>query len=257
MAGVLGEKVAAPKTYSPDVLEAIPRHPPRERLGIVGRGGEGWDAWHLYELSWLEAGKPISASGVLGIPASSPFTVESKSLKLYLNSLNFHDFTSRDAALSRICDDVGKVCGEPVMLELGDAARVGHWTRVAAGECIDGVDAEAPLRAGENKVNETLHSHLLRSLCPVTAQPDWATVEVEYRGGQIDRGGLLALILSYREHQDFHEQCLEKLFAEIQKACEPDFLRVSAFYTRRGGIDITPHRASVPLEPVPDRLARQ
>lgn len=257
MAGVLGEKVAAPKTYSPDVLEAIPRQPARERLGIVSQGGEGWDVWHLYELSWLETGAPVSASGVLGIPASSPSTVESKSLKLYLNSLNFHDFASRDAALTRICEDVGNVCGEIVTLELGDADRVGLWTRAAAGDCIDTIGAGAPLRAGENKVKETLHSHLLRSLCPVTAQPDWATVEVEYEGGQIDRSGLLALILSYREHQDFHEQCLEKLFAEIQSACEPEYLRVSAFYTRRGGIDITPHRASVPLEPVPDRLARQ
>jgi 7-cyano-7-deazaguanine reductase len=258
LTGVLGERVDAPTRYSPEILEAIPRQPARERLGIDGRYGQGWDAWHLYELSWLEAGRPISACGVLGIPSTSPATVESKSLKLYLNSLNFHDFPSRDAATACIVDDISAICGETVILEVGAPEQMGAWTRTAAGTCIDRETFDiAKLEAGGPHIEETLHSHLLRSLCPVTGQPDWATVEISYRGAQINRGGLLSLILSYREHQDFHEQCLEKLFAEIYSQCTPEELTVSAFYTRRGGIDITPHRSSATFELIFDRLARQ
>jgi 7-cyano-7-deazaguanine reductase len=263
MTGVLGSRVDAPKQYSPEILEAIPRAPSRERLGISNALGYGFDAWHCYELSWLrEGGVPVSRYGVLVIPADSPATVESKSLKLYLNSLNFYEFLDDAAAQDVIEQDVSAICGAPVSLALEMPWSLGAWTREAEGYCIDNLQmqkGEAHPSVDEHaaEVNETLHSHLLRSLCPVTGQPDWATLEVEYRGRAINRASLLQYVLSFREHQDFHEQCVEQIYAEIQRRCEPDRLTVRAYYQRRGGIDITPHRSSKSLPISLDRLARQ
>ncbi len=263
MASVLGSKVDAPTEYSPDILEAIPRDAARQRLGILGQQGSGFDAWHCYELSWLQpGGVPVARYGVLVIPADSPATVESKSLKLYLNSLNFYEFVNDEAAKEVIEQDIGEVCGAPVSLALEMPWSLEPWTREPEGLCIDEVAAmpavsTPAIKPEGEQVARTLHSNLLRSLCPVTGQPDWATLEVDYEGIELDPAALLGYVLSFREHQDFHEQCVEQIYSTIMRECQPTRLAVRAFYLRRGGIDITPQRASQELPISLERLARQ
>jgi len=265
--GVLGQTAPAPRHYAPEILVPIPRSDQRARLGI---GGDlpfsGADVWHLYELSWLDAsGRPVNHTGVLTIPAQSPNTVESKSLKLYLNSLNFHHFSSDDAAVATIRADLGSVCAAAVDLTLLAPTALADITGEPGGRVIDveelpdGPRETLPSRllSGAGEVVETLITHSLRSLCPVTAQPDWATLVVHYRGSQIDSQALLAYVLSYREHQDFHEHCAERVFMELSATCTPDVLAVVAYYQRRGGIDITPWRYSHAPPELPSRMARQ
>jgi 7-cyano-7-deazaguanine reductase len=265
---LLGRQTPIPQEYAPHILHSIPRVIARQHLGI---GADlpffGADLWHAYEMSWLDStGKPVVLVGRFTVPASSPNIVESKSFKLYLNSLNSSRFVTAEQARLTIVKDISGAVGERVELQLrgiGDPSLAGA---ALAGECLDDVPV-APW-SGEPQaeqlqvqpgriVEEVLYSHLLRSLCPVTGQPDWATVWLHYRGAAIEHTSLLQYIIAYREHQEFHEQCVERMFCDISLRCVPQFLHLQAFYTRRGGLDINPFRSTDPdARPLP-RLNRQ
>ena len=261
MAGVLGQTVAAPERYAPDVLEPIQR---QQRPATVCFG---WDIWHAYELSWCIADEACHWVGWLAIPSDSPATVESKSLKLYLNSLNFHSFGDHQEALKTICDDLSACVGAPVSLECLPVEGVSGITEeldgvnlpaCAAHQGIETINPDSLTHSpGKgNVVSEHLISHSLRSLCPVTAQPDWGSLSIRYTGQSIDHESLSVYLSGYRSHQGFHEQCVDQIFADLM-TLQPDSLQVAGFYQRRGGIDITPWRSTEPLAPNPQRLGRQ
>lgn len=254
----LGREVAYPRRYDASLLFAIPRAQGRETLGITAAALPfvGHDRWHAYELGWLDPrGKPVAATATLNVPADSPHLVESKSLKLYLNSLNSERFACADNVLSRVVDDLSRTSGATVSAEFA----LPECDLNVDGESIDTCDIDitdyAPpnpnhLTADEDvRVDETLHSGLLKSNCPVTSQPDWASVRIAYRGPRIDRAGLLRYIVSFREHAEFHEQCVERIFVDVMSRCRPEALSVEARYTRRGGLDINPWRATPGLTP--------
>ncbi|GAB3100478.1 NADPH-dependent 7-cyano-7-deazaguanine reductase QueF [Aestuariicella hydrocarbonica] len=268
---VLGKSTDYISVYSPSLLCPIPRQQSRRELGIQPGSlpFRGVDIWTAYEVSWLNNdGKPEVAIAEFEIPANSPAIIESKSFKLYLNSFNQTAFTDAYHVTQTLESDLSAAAGAAVMvrlLSLQQFARqgVGHF----AGECIDQepvkIDCYSPspdllgLSNPDKIVSETLYSDLLKSNCPVTGQPDWASVFVQYRGAQIDRAGLLKYIISFREHQDFHEHCVERMFLEIQQRCNPDALTVYARYTRRGGLDINPYRTNGAEVPADVRLVRQ
>lgn len=248
----LGREVQYPSAYDPSLLFPIPRQSAREEIGIDGPTLPfvGHDRWHLYELSWLDArGKPCVATATLTVPADSPNLIESKSLKLYLNSLNAVRFNRPEAVRERIALDLSARAGADVSLEFG----LPPIEELLDGENIDVLDVDIDcygppqasyLRAGGPVVEEVLHSGLLKSNCPVTGQPDWASVSIAYRGPRIDREGLLRYLVSYRDHAEFHEQCVERIFLEVMRQCAPQSLWVEARYTRRGGLDINPCRGT-------------
>ncbi len=256
----LGKTVDYPSAYAPELLFAIPRSAGRAELGIESEATNllpfsGDDLWTAYEISWCNAqGKPLVAVGEFVLPCDSPFIVESKSLKLYLNSLNQHRFTSFEDVTKTITDDLSRVASAPVAVQLysiDDYARKG--LTVFAGQCLDTLDVDCSVYqpdadllvfSGEPDalVDETLYSHLMKSNCPVTGQPDWATIVVRYSGRPICHSSLLRYVVSFREHQGFHEHCVERVFLDILKHCQPSSLMVSARYTRRGGLDINPMR---------------
>lgn len=252
----LGRRVDYPDRYAPELLFPIERAPKRAELGIV-RGAPffGEDRWNAYELSWLNPrGKPVVAIGSFRVPASSPRLIESKSLKLYLNSLNGARFESAEELRLRIAEDLSSAAGARVGVSVAPLERrPARELRAAEGELVDLLDIEvdrytlAPelLRAdtAAPEVSETLVSHLLKSNCLVTGQPDWGTLVVRYRGHPIDRESLLRYVISFREHNEFHEQCVERIFMDIRSRCAPRRLAVWARYTRRGGLDINPFRA--------------
>lgn len=265
---LLGKHTPLVREYAPQLLHPIPRFTARQGLGLRDPlPFHGVDLWHAYEMSWLDGdGKPVVRVGRFEVPASSPNMVESKSFKLYLNSLNNAQFHDATEARATIVADVSKIAGERVDLEfllIDDAALAGSKL---PGQCID--DLPVAPHTGEPEaqqlqvqpgrfIEETLYSHLLRSLCPVTGQPDWATVWLHYRGTAIEHSSLLQYLIAYREHQEFHEQCVERMFCDISARCEPQFLHLQAFYTRRGGLDINPFRSTdVHARPLP-RLNRQ
>lgn len=265
---LLGRHTPVLTQYAPEVLHPIPRQAGRDALGLEEPPPfSGVDLWHAYELSWLDpAGRPAVRVGRFEVPAASPSMIESKSFKLYLNSLNNARFADEEALRRTIIGDTSAVAGAPVSLELLALEHPLVAGAVPAGDCLDAIDYEpgavrpdASLLRAEAGVyaEETVFSHLLRSLCPVTGQPDWATLWLHYRGPRIDRAALLRYIVGYREHREFHEQCVERIFTDIRGRCEPKVLHVQAFYTRRGGLDINPFRSTDPAaRPLP-RLARQ
>jgi len=261
--GPLGQKVDAPDVYSPQVLFPIPRTRGRSLLSLAEHKPlpfEGTDIWTAYELSWLnQAGVPQRGVLELHIPCTTANLVESKSLKLYINSLSFKRFPAASEVLSTIVADVGNVVGSPSpSARLLDAEL--PLLDAAAWECVDEEDIgevpetlldapdEAHLVTGkvEGKVtNERLVSHILRTLCPVTGQPDWGSVLIEYSGAQrIDRGGLLKYICSLRREIGFHENAIERIFLALARRCQPAALRVTGRFFRRGGIDINPVRST-------------
>ena len=259
----LGREVAYPKGYDPTLLFPIPRAGARSELGLAAAAPlpfTGHDRWMAYELSWLDArGKPQVATATLQVPHDSPSLIESKSLKLYLNSLNGERFEDARAVLERIAGDLSRSAGAPVAVAFGlppmaeDAA--------GDGESIDVVEAEfddyGPPNAAYLDADDAAHteehltSALLKSNCPVTGQPDWASLHLRYRGPRIDRAGLLRYIVSFREHAGFHEQCVEQIFLDVLHRCRPAALSVEARYTRRGGLDINPWRATADMPPPP------
>jgi 7-cyano-7-deazaguanine reductase len=227
------------------------------------------DFWNCFELSWLlPSGKPVVAIGEFSIPADSPNIIESKSFKLYLNSLNqtaFADTTSLEAALRT---DLSAAAGKPVSVRIRSLAEIeAEGVMALPGVCIDELDIsvsnyEHPrpelLRCDDSRVvEESVHSHLLKSNCPVTSQPDWGSVVVEYRGSALDHASLLEYIVSFRQHSDFHEQCVERIFLDLQRLLKPEKLTVYARYVRRGGLDINPYRSTEDVAFQNVRLARQ
>ncbi|WP_304525118.1 NADPH-dependent 7-cyano-7-deazaguanine reductase QueF [Halomonas sp. I5-271120] len=265
----LGRESAYPEQYDPALLYPIPRAANRAPLGIVNDALPfvGEDEWHAFEVSWLTPrGKPVVAVARFRLPADSPNLIESKSWKLYLNSYNQTRFASREEVIATLEQDLATGAGAPVSVELFGVDDQALATQRLPGECIDDLDVEidaytpdpALLSVGDEVVEETLHSHLLKSNCPVTGQPDWGSVLVRYRGPRLEREGLLKYLVSYRQHQDFHEHCVEHIFTDLMARARPERLLVLARYVRRGGLDISPWRAT-PGErpPEPLRLARQ
>jgi 7-cyano-7-deazaguanine reductase len=274
---LLGKPAAYADQYDPSLLYPLPREPKRCEIGITGSVPFlGADLWTAFELSWLNPrGKPQVAIAHITIPCESTHIVESKSFKLYLNSFNNSRFDSADAVRERIRADISaaiwqggavrSVAGVRLLLpELFDCEPVHELE----GLSIDRLDVEctryqpAPelLSAAlhEQPVTETLTSDLLKSNCLVTGQPDWGSVQISYTGPQIDQAGLLQYIVSFRNHNEFHEQCVERIYMDIMARCKPARLAVYARYTRRGGLDINPWRSSHPQLPPPNvRTARQ
>ncbi|MEO7916385.1 MAG: NADPH-dependent 7-cyano-7-deazaguanine reductase QueF [Dokdonella sp.] len=268
----LGKPSSYVDHYDASLLFSIARAEQRRDLGLVGAlPFHGADIWNAYELSWLDArGKPQVAIGEFRVPAESPNIVESKSLKLYLNSFSQTRFDSTDEAGDRISDDLSDAAGAAVAVTLFERSQFASLPfGELAGESLDAlpiaIDEYGPpsprLLATQGDVapvHEVLVSNLLKSNCPVTAQPDWASVQIAYSGAPIDREALLRYLVSFRRHDDFHEQCVERIFTDILRECAPSALRVYARYTRRGGLDINPWRSSAASEPPQNlRNARQ
>lgn len=268
--GPLGQTSLYPDQYDPAQLHAIPRALGRKEIGV--NDGPlpfyGEDAWNAYELSWLNPkGKPIVALMDMRVPAESPNIVESKSLKLYLGSFNQWVVATPEELTATIAADVGKTVGANVRIQLTPLTRQGAFAvATLPGRCVDDLDVTASVyevdagllaTTGGRVVEESLHSHVLRSCCPVTGQPDWASVLVRYRGRQIQEASLLQYLISFRNNQEFHEQCVERIFMDISRQCQPEALSVYARYTRRGGIDINPFRSSEPETLENLRLIRQ
>ncbi len=267
----LGKSSDYVATYSPHLLFPIPRAPKWAELGLTAETlpYQGVDLWNCYELSWLlPSGKPVVAIGEFEIPADSPNIIESKSFKLYLNSLNQSVFESREALLELMGADLSAAAGKPVRVRLRTLDEVAaEGVATLPGRCIDELDVaiehydhprpELLACDAERVVEESLHSHLLKSNCPVTGQPDWGSVVVEYRGAALQPASLLAYLVSFRQHADFHEQCVERIFLDLQRLLQPEKLTVYARYVRRGGLDINPYRSTETLEVDNRRLVRQ
>lgn len=265
----LGKSSDYPDHYAPDLLFPVPRDDNRRRIALDD-GRWPWfgeDLWQAWELSWLRpSGVPEVAWGEFRLPAASPSLIESKSLKLYLNSLNQEVFSSHEQVSETIQRDLSSACGAQVTVELFSIDRgmtaVGRpdGAVLIDDETVDSVVYDyCPdvLRAGETVVTESLCSHLLKSNCPVTGQPDWGTLQVDYTGPAIDRAALLKYVVGFRQKQDFHEHCVETVFTDLMQACQPQRLTVSARYTRRGGLDINPWRSTETGEAPRLRLVRQ
>ena len=252
----LGRAVAYRDTYAPELLFPIERQLKRAELGLKPGALPfvGEDLWNAYELSWLDPrGKPVVALANFRVPASSPRLIESKSLKLYLNAFNQQHCTDADEVRGLIARDLSAAAGAEVAVSVEPLAlRPQRASAYPDGVCLDGlaldIDTYQPapgqLRAGGAEVTETLYSHLLKSNCLVTGQPDWGMLVVRYSGPAIEREGLLRYIVSFRGHNEFHEQCVERVFCDLMARCKPRELAVWARYTRRGGLDINPFRAS-------------
>ncbi|MGV8838191.1 NADPH-dependent 7-cyano-7-deazaguanine reductase QueF [Cellvibrio sp.] len=270
----LGRQTDYVSVYAPHLLFPIPRAESRALLGL----GDtlpfyGVDIWTGYELSWLdELGKPVVAIAEFFIPCTSEFIVESKSFKLYLNSLNQTRFESVAEVEALIAKDLSRITGADVRVSVipisASVHSALHLAEIAEvnGELLDDltvvVDAYHPapelLTTEMVAADECLVSHLLKTNCPVTGQPDWASIVIRYKGNKIQRENLLRYIISFREHQDFHEHCVERIFSDIARVCKPEELVVYARYTRRGGLDINPFRSSNPnTKPELLRLIRQ
>lgn len=267
----LGKSVAYHDRYDNTLLQAVPRSLNRDPLGLQPDNLPfyGADLWTLYELSWLNSkGVPQVAVGEIVLNADSLNLIESKSFKLYLNSFNQTQFAGWDDVRHTLQRDLSACAQgdvEVVLFRLSDieGQPIGHF----AGECIDEQDIEISdygfnadylaNATGTEVVDETLVSHLLKSNCLITNQPDWGSVMIRYKGARIDREALLRYLVSFRQHNEFHEQCVERIFNDVQRFCQPTELTVYARYTRRGGLDINPWRSNVPFTPGHSRLVRQ
>jgi 7-cyano-7-deazaguanine reductase len=260
VSGVLGRSVDYPRHYDATLLFAIPRAQGRASLGLAEGAPlpfAGNDRWHAYEVSWLDPrGKPVVATLTITVPADTPNLVESKSLKLYLNAFNATRFADAAEVRARIAADLSRVAGGPVHVAGGLPPMASRPGEAGAGAAflLDTLDVDiaaygppdASLLVADagDIAAETLRSDLLKSNCPVTGQPDWASVRIAYGGPRIDRAGLLRYLVSFRDHAEFHEQCVERIFADVTARCAPRTLSVEARYTRRGGLDINPWRAT-------------
>lgn len=264
----LGKETKYTEKYEPSLLYPVPRKIGRERIGL---GNElpfkGVDIWNAYELSWLDcSGKPQVAIMEFILPYTSPNLVESKSIKLYLNSFTMTQFKNIDVVKKAIIKDLSDASGGQVdVILIAPSCFETIKIQEFSGKCIDGLDVSIDcytpnpsfLTTESNVVQEALVSRLLKSNCPVTGQPDWATVQISYKGKKINEEGLLKYIVSFREHQGFHEQCVENIFVDIMKQCNPKELTVYARYTRRGGLDINPFRTNTTAKASNLRLVRQ
>lgn len=273
----LGKSSAYVDHYDASLLFPLPRLGKRQEIGVPGAlPFLGADLWTAYELSWLgPRGKPEVAIAHFTVPCESTHIVESKSFKLYLNSFNNTRFASHQEVLARLREDLSQavwhggtvqasVAVRLVLPEQFDAQPIHELDGLSLDrldiECTDYQPSPQLLTAAfdELPVSETLTSNLLKSNCLVTGQPDWGSVRITYSGPQIEQGGLLRYLVSFRNHNEFHEQCVERIFMDVMRQCRPTQLCVYARYTRRGGLDINPIRASFPMAlPHNLRTARQ
>jgi len=265
----LGKTTVYADRYDPSLLFPIPRQGKRDEIGVSAPlPFHGVDIWNAYELSWLDArGKPRVALAEFRVPASSPNIIESKSFKLYLNGFAQERIDDMQALAATLRHDLSAAAGAEVGAQLSEPSARAHAVIDLDGISIDTLDVAiddygppkaAYLRADVDEViEETLVSDLLRSNCPVTGQPDWGSVQIRYRGPRIGREGLLRYLVSFRNHNEFHEQCVERIFVDVTRHCAPLQLSVYARYTRRGGLDINPFRASAEAVPGNPRGARQ
>jgi 7-cyano-7-deazaguanine reductase len=266
---LLGKDTPYCAQYDASLLFPIPRQEKRNELGIEESSlpFSGLDIWTAYEVSWLNMkGKPEVRIAEFGFQVDSPNLIESKSFKLYLNSFNGTRFNSEQEVIELMTKDLSDASGEIVGIEFKPLT--GHELLFGdmPGENIDHLDIEvdnyqvdaALLKCTEEEVvEETVNSHLLKSNCLVTAQPDWGSVVIKYTGKQIDEESLLRYIISFREHNEFHEQCVERIYTDIMKQCAPSQLTVYARYVRRGGLDINPYRSNFEDEFDISRTQRQ
>ncbi len=250
----LGKQIPHSSNYDPSHLFPVPRIEGRKELNLKKKlSFSGVDIWNCYELSWLDLnGKPCIAVGTIIFPCTSENIIESKSMKLYFNSLNQTKFKSHNEFQKTISDDLSNVSGDKVetSLLLPENFRNEQFAK-EEGICIDSHEIKTDkysvdtsiLKCDQKVVSETLYSNLLRTNCPVTGQPDWGTVIIEYSGKKINQKSLLKYITSFRNHTGFHENCVEKIFTDLKNNCKTKKLSVQARFTRRGGIDINPCRS--------------
>ncbi|WP_045860543.1 NADPH-dependent 7-cyano-7-deazaguanine reductase QueF [Teredinibacter purpureus] len=255
----LGEEAPYSSHYNPALLEAIPRQLSRsallleETLPFVGV-----DIWTAYELSWLTSkGKPCVAIGEFRFPCDSAAIIESKSFKYYLNSFNQTAFDNKGAVVEALIKELSAACGGAVEVTLFAIDEYRKEGTVSQGLCVDDLDVDIDVYQPNRQLIEcepvrvleqALYSHLLKSNCPVTGQPDWATISIRYSGYKISPESFLRYVVSFRQHQDFHENCVEKIYCDLMAVGCFDELMVYARYTRRGGLDINPARASANVD---------
>lgn len=268
----LGKKSEYISTYDPSRLFPISRDGKRQEIGIDPQNPpfNGFDCWNHYEVSWLNPkGKPMIALAQIIYDCKTPKIIESKSLKLYFNSLNNSQFDNAKALETIIASDLATAIEAPVRVTLYsiEESMPIYQLQSLQGESIDELDISCSIYQVEPSylsiqdefVEETLYSNLLKSNCLVTNQPDWGSVEIAYRGKKINREGLLKYLVSFRNHNEFHEQCIERIFVDIMSCCKPESLTVYGRYTRRGGLDINPWRSTekASISPINPRLVRQ
>lgn len=267
----LGKETQYHDQYDAGLLQGVPRSLNRDSLSLTAENlpFHGGDIWTMYELSWLNSkGLPQVAIGHVELDATTENLIESKSFKLYLNSFNQTRFESWDIVEKTLLKDLTACAKGKVNLTIYPLS---HFTSQPivdfAGECIDEQDIEIDNyqfdmqwlneSTTDTLVEETLVSHLLKSNCLITHQPDWGSIAIQYKGKKIDREKLLRYLVSFRQHNEFHEQCVERIFHDIMQLCKPEALTVYARYTRRGGLDINPWRSNCEFVPEISRLARQ
>lgn len=267
----LGKKTEYHSEYDATLLQGVPRLLNRQTLALTNENlpFHGGDIWTMYELSWLNSkGLPQVAIGYIELDATTENLIESKSFKLYLNSFNQTRFESWELVEKTLLNDLTACAKGKVNLSLYPLS---HFTSQPIvdfeGECIDEQDINIDNyqfdaqwlneSTTDTQVEETLVSHLLKSNCLITHQPDWGSVMIKYKGKKINREKLLRYLVSFRQHNEFHEQCIERIFHDIMQFCSPETLTVYARYTRRGGLDINPWRSNCEFAPETRRLARQ
>ncbi len=265
----LGKTSAYVTTYTPSLLRSIERAPLRQPLGIAEPlPFHGEDTWNCYEFSWLNPkGRPQVGIVKVKVPCGSAAIVESKSLKLYLNSFAQTVFATRAEVITTLNSDLSVAFRAPVIIDLLDAQQTPEPIAQLPGRSLDELDVDVDVyhwcpdllevEAGAVTVRQTLHTHLFRSLCPVTGQPDWASVVVQYVGHRIPPEALLRYLVSFRHHEAFHETTVEQIFLDLIRRCAPEHLTVYARFLRRGGIDINPFRSTNETAAPSMRLARQ
>ncbi len=268
----LGKKVAYKATYNPELLFAIPRESKRQEIGINQPiPFVGFDLWNHYEVSWLnQKGKPIVAVASLFYSCESPNIIESKSMKLYFNSFNNTQISDTESLKRTIEQDISIRIEAPVSVNITElnTAKDERFYVSMTGVCLDHLDIDCSIYTvnptylsteSSIVVEETLFSNLLKANCLVTNQPDWATVQIYYKGLKINHEGLLKYLISFRNHNEFHEQCIERIFMDIMRHCQPEKLAVYGRFTRRGGLDINAYRGTEVIDPLANnsRLIRQ
>ncbi len=266
-AGPLGAQTQYQDGYEKSLLHPMARAEGRQAVGLDGWQLAGEDQWTAYEFSWLNArGKPEVAELSFNVPVTSPNIIESKSMKLYLNGFSQTRFPNAQELLATLERDLSGGFGCTITVNLRGVNTV-EKTGLLPGQCLDDLDIDIDVydyspelllcedRAAE--AEHRLYSHGFRSLCPVTGQPDWASIAIDYRGVTIEPARLLRYLVSYRNHQAFHETTIERIFTDIWQRCSPERLSVYGRFLRRGGIDINPYRSSEDDVAPQIRVARQ
>ena len=267
----LGKSTGYQEKYDATLLQAVPRKLNRDAIELTNElPFHGADIWTGYELSWLNAkGKPMVAIAEFILDVTSINLIESKSFKLYLNSFNQTKFASIESVQQTLANDLSNCAEGEVTVKIIEPKQFAHQRIIELpGTCIDDLDIEVDdyqfnsdylIGSTDDKsvVAETLTSNLLKSNCLITSQPDWGSVMIRYQGPKIDREKLLRYLISFRQHNEFHEQCIERIFIDLKRFCHCAKLTVYARYTRRGGLDISPYRSDFESPPENHRLARQ